>query len=448
MSYTRAVDEYYAGRLIAARHMLDGLDDINAMILGVLVDARLDKTQDAIGRAKALLRRDDVSGETRVTAASLLAFLQTRAGDVNRAFIGICEAKALLCTIPIVSAAVESDLWLTEAVVQFAQKRLAESERSAWNAMYTDLDFQWRPPASALIGPTHITTTRARALVLIGLIRASQERYHEQYRFLREAVTVLRTAPSCDLYLISFLQASRSFYARDFGQVREIIELQLILCEPWPEDLVELRVEVRRSLAILQAINGESECAIASLRAAALESHSPPNKLLLTADEAFFSRQLPEPRVLRTTLLDACALADVIEWETIGASRYALHAFAQELSYVDPERAASYMANYEQLTAETNPLSGSGRRGDADALFSSGIVAIATGNHAVASLRLSAAFEIWRDIGFRWQATMTAIELAELTGSKSLVAYADREARNFPDSWLAGRARNLRCIAS
>jgi len=447
MSYATAIEQYHAGRLLAARGELVAVDGVDAAILAILVDARLERTEDAIELAKTLWARVDVAGEARVRVGSLLAFLQTRVGEVDAAVKQIADVKRILRTIPTASADVESDAWLTEAVVQFAQQRLGESERSAWNSFYADLDLQLRP-STAAFAPAPITTTKGRALMLIGLIRASQERYHEQYRFLREAVTLLRTARVQDLYLISFLQANQSFYARDFGQLSEIVELELIVRDSWADDLVELRVEVTRSLAFLYALNGESDRAIATIRATALQSHSRTNKLLLLADEAFFSRQLRKPIVFGAELLDGCAVADAMEWETVGSSRYALHAFAQELAYVDPKRAASYMAAYDGLRSDTSPLSNSGRRGHADAMFSAGIVALANGSRDTGLASLYKAFEIWRDIGFRWQAAMTAIELAEQTGLASFAAYADREARNFRGSWLARRVASLQLQAS
>jgi len=442
MSFIDALGDYHAGRLMAARQRLVDLDGIDAKILLILVDARLERPADAISLAQHLWNRVDVAVEDRVRVGTLLMFLLTRIGNVPAAASYIVTMKQMIREIEIVSVDVESELWLSEAVVLFAQDRLEDSERVAWHAVYADLDLRWRP-SPTIVSVSPITTTKARALALIGMIRATQERYHEQYRFLREAVAILRTAPSQDLYLISFLQANRSFYARDFGMLNEIIELELISSESWPDDFVELRVEVSRSLAHLYALNGDEELALAAFRQAASHARSATNKLLLTSDEAFFSRQLASPCILKSKLIESCELADKIDWESVGMERYALHALAQELAYVDPVRAGEYMLRYEGLQSETSPLSISGRRGRAEAAYAGGLIAIAGGrrNDGVASLLT--AYEVWRDVGFRWRAAAAAIELANHTGSASFASYAAREAQQYPKSWLARRVSHF-----
>ncbi len=445
MSLSDAIDDYQHGRLHAAYEQLAGAETTSAQLLFVRVHTRFHdtrKAKNAISLARALTQSSEIDSRDRVQAGVLLAFLLARAGDVEGGARAIGEAKTLLELDPTAPASLESEMWHGDATIRYAQGALAESERSAWNAVYADLELTYRP-ASLMPAVVPIQVTKARALQLIGLIRGTQERYHEQYRFLREAMTTLRSGPSPDLYLASFLQANRSFYARDFGILSEIIELEMVPHESWPGDLAELRIEITRSLAYLYALNGNDELAMHGFAAAAGYTKSKANRLLLISDEAFVSRHLPSPRILRAKLTEACTIADAVDWETSDSERYALHAFAQELAFVTPTRAMTYMSRFTELKSAANPLWVSDKRVDAEAYYSAGLVYLANNQRDQAVHALVAAFEIWRDVGFRWRATAVAIELAELTSSAGFASYTGREVAQYPNSWLARRAMTL-----
>jgi len=444
MSFIEAIRDYQSGRLKAAREKLTMLEGIDSKLLYVRIHTRLRDTTNANGAielARDLLASGDVELRDRIQAGILLSFLLARTGGVGAADRCIQETKQLARKTTM-TLELESELWFGDAVVLFAQGRSHESERSAWNAIYADLEFgHCTSETNNLMAP--IQTTKARAFVVLGLIRASQERYHEQYRFLREAMVLLRTAPAKDLYLIGVLHANRSFYARDLGVLSEIVEFEALRHEPWPEDIAESRLEIARSLGYLYALKGDDGAAISSFREASNYTVSDANRLLLVSDEAYISRQRELPSILYENLAEGCRIADLIDWESIDVERYALHAFAQELSVIDSSRASAYMNHYLKLESRANPLDVSDKRALAEAQYSSGLVGLAAGRRDYGLDALAKAYEIWREVGFRWRATAAAIELADVSGNAGFASYAARESQQYPKSWLARRVLKL-----
>jgi len=449
LSAIDAIDDYRYGRLRAAREKLIGNDAIDARLLYVALHTRLQdlSTMDHAIAVATELQASVIGVEDRIQAGIYLSFILARTGDVSRAAQCIERTKALTSYLVSPPATLDSELLLAEAMILFMQHRVAESERLAWNAVYADLELGSRQPPSrpALAS---IEATKARALLLLGIIRGTQERYHEQYRLFREAMVQLRRSPTPDVYLTASLQANRSYHAQDLGMLGEIVELELVPHHEWPDDLTELRLEIARSLSYLYALRGDEELALHGFRKAAEYTQSDVNRLVLISDEAYISRQLARPIVLRAKLIESCALVDSVDWSSVNTERFALHAFAQELAYVDPRRAARYIEVFLQVGPKANPTNVIDRRAEADVLFSRGLVAVRNGRREEGRDALAAAHEIWVDIGFRWNATAAAIELAELTGTIGFANYAVREARQYPDSWLARRVDELAAEAS
>lgn len=450
MSVLRAVDDYHAGRLRDAREKLRGIDDIESNLLFIALHTRLrdlSHVERAIALATKIRTNLTYCIEDRIQAGIYLSFIRVRTGNTPAGAACIRESKKLLALVELPAVTLEAELSLADAMILFTEDRIAESERAAWSAVYADLELGSRSPA---IRPpiASIQVTKARALLLIGIIRGAQERFHEQYRLLREAIVLLRQSPSQDLFLAASLQANRSYYARDLGMLSQIVELELVPHDSWANDLTELRLEIARSLGYLYALNGDDELAIDGFQKGAHYTQSDANRLLLVSDEAFVSRQLPSAQVLRGKLIGMCALADTIDWDSMGTERYALHAFAQELAFVNPSRAAAYIRRYNEVGPKTDPIHVSDRRAQAEAQYSAGIVALANNRSDHARDALGQAFEIWRDVGFRWRAAMAAIELAEATGIAGFASYAARETQQYPRSWLARRVAACNSRAS
>jgi len=441
MGFNDALIDFRDGRLKMARTKLSKLEDRRSKLLFLRVQGRLGETRGsdvAISQARELWTSSLVDLRDRVEAGILLSFLLARTGLMVEAESCIQKTKQFIGQASI-GPDLESELWHADAVVLFAQRRYAESERAAWNAIYADLELGHRTSenGSTVVA---IQTTKARAFQVLSLIRGTQERFHEQYRFLREAMTLLRTAPYADRYLTSVLQANRSFYARDLGMLSEIIELQLLPHDHGADDLAEFRVEITRSLGYLYALDGHDDRAIASFHDASTFTGSEANRLLLISDAAYISRQAVVPRLLKAELMDACQIADSIDWKSIDVERYALHAFAQELALVNPQRALGYMDQYLEPESESNPLVISDRRADAEAKYSVGVVAFANGQRDRGLDAFVSAYETWVSVGFRWRAAAAAIELADLPGHSAFASYAARESRQYPNSWLGRRA--------
>ncbi len=434
LSFTGALEAYRQGRFDTSCRVLEDDPSPRARTLLARAHSRMNRNREALAIAEELLARNSLSLDEKIEVQTYYAFVLTRTGDVSGAFSSIERARALLR--PQTPLSLEGELLFVEAAARFAVGEHVASERSAWNAIYVDLDLNKRssPPDSEV--PAPLTTTKARALQVIGVIRSTQERYHEHYRILREAISMLRTGASTDLFLQSYLEANRSYYARDLGMLHETVEFEMLPFREWPPELSELSAEIERSLGYLYALQGDDRAAMTSFRSALARSRSAANRLLFLSDVAFVSRHGRQPRVLDRELIEACSCADDVPWESEAVERYALHAFAQELSFIAPLRAESYMRRFEALSLDAQPLSISGDRAQAEADYSAAIIARNNGHLDVAIWRFASSYEIWRRIGYRWRAAAAAIDLGELTGDRAISAYARQEATVFPQSWL------------
>jgi len=444
MSFESAVEDYRHGRLAAARRKLAAIDEVRAKLLFVRIYTRLRHTtgvDSAIAISREIWKSANEDLNERVEAGILLSFLLVRIGSVSEGERCIEETKQIIGDIAITSG-LEAELWLGLSIILFAQHRYLESERMSWNAIYADLELGSKAKDESYT-IVSIQTTKARAFHVLSLIRGTQERYHEQYRLLREAMTILRTARLPDVFLMGVLQANRSFYARDLGILSEIVELEISPLNVWSDDMAGFRLEVERSLGYLYALNGDEDAAIRKFQDASYFADSDENRLLLISDEAYISRQAASPHLLNQEMLDACQTADRIDWSSMDVQRYLLHAFAQELSLIDATRANQYLDRYLALESKTSPLAVTDKRADAEAQYSIGIVALASGQRDRGLDALANAYETWAAIGFRWRAAAAAIELADQPGHAALANYAARESLQYPHSWLARRVGRL-----
>lgn len=398
---------------------------------------RLGSTGEALAQVQSILQTRFLDTSEHIEARMLEAFLLARSGETREAARVIAQVKDSLCDD--VSANLECEVWFVDSAILFGSQRYEHSEKAAWNSVHADLDLRAKGVASDSLSVTPIATIKARALQIIGLIRASQERYHEHYRILREAIVMSKTSPYEDVYVTSNLYVTRSYYARDFGTISDIVEIELLPYHAWPDDFSELKFEIETCLASLYSLAGDNEALEQSLRRARSVTRSDVNRLSLMADEACFARQRRDRGILRSQLLSATKLADSIDWNT-DIERYALLSFARELAFVDPLKAREYVELFEGLSSTVNPLIVVDRRTKADDDFSIALVLLANDETERAIKLLLDCFETWTSVGYRWHAAEAAIELAAIVDPKHFVDYALRESEPYPASWLRSRA--------
>ncbi len=370
----------------------------------------------------------------------LEAFLLARSGDTESASRLIARVKNDLTDD--ISANLECEIWLVDSAIHFGSQRYELSERAAWNSVHADLDLRAKGITVHVSSVTPIAMIKARALQMIGLIRASQERYHEHHRILREAIVMSKTSPFEDIFVTSNLYVTRSYYARDFGIISDIVEIELLPYHDWPDDFSELKFEINTCLAFLYSLAGENEASDKSLRLARSVTRSDVNRLSLLADEAYFARHRRDRGILKAQLISGITLADSIDWNS-DFERYALVSFARELSFVDPTKAREYVELFEGLSSKINPLILADRRTKADDDFSIAIVSVANGDLDRAIDLLRDCFETWTSVGYRWHAAEAAFELAPLVEPKYFIDYALRETERYPASWLRSRALDV-----
>jgi len=196
---------------------------------------------------------------------------------------------------------------------------------------------------SAPLSVVPISNSKARALQLLGITRGSRGRFHEQLRFLREAVVTLKKAQPPDLYLLAYCYTNLSFSARDFGVLDDIVQLELVETTTWPRSLHWLALEIQRSCGWLYALAGDDARAFATFERLAQER------------ERYFSRDgfwlavigdamiVADASGVGSTMLpdqsDAASVAESFDWTDYPEQRFALSLFARALAKREPDRA-------------------------------------------------------------------------------------------------------------
>jgi len=141
------------------------------------------------------------------------------------------------------------------------------------------------------------------------------------------------------------------------------------------------------------------------------------------------------------TLDRACKLSESVSWKDTGDYRSALLVLARELAPVSTARARRVMDTYGSIPTALSPtlLANFNSRRRSQEAFVWGLVYRAEGQKEQAVAKLKEAFEAYDAVGYRWRATLAAVELAELTGSQYFGNFAMKEADARPNSWLARR---------
>jgi len=418
---------------------------VEADLLRVRALYRVQRLEDAMLVLERLDARRDLD-ERQQAEAALLAFIRhARNLDLGTFDREQLKAKSMVERLGVVD--LESEFWATDATIAYASNNLDRCEKSAWSAIHCDLTFGETPTSSPL-SVVPISNSKARALQVLSAIRSSQGRFHEQLRYLREAVVTLKRARHPDLYMLAFCYMNLSFIARDFGVLDDIVELELVDTALWPPSLHLPALEIERSCSWLYALAGDAARAVGNFerlgRERALTSSRDGFWLATIADAMIVSDASSVPLDEATDQSEAVAIAEAFDWQARPEQRFALTLFARALAPRDPDRAARLIDVDERLGETGHSLANSDRRSVADRAFRIGIVHANNGRRGKAYESIVQAYAIWFEYGQRWQAVDAALEIVA-TGydDGSFARYAKRESKAYPNSWLARRADAL-----
>jgi len=440
-----AHDEYLYARYVAAVELLVLETSVEAALLRIRALYRLGRLEDAATVLMRVDARRDLD-EREQAEAALVSFIRHARSLDRRTFDhDRSRAKSMVERLGVVD--LESEFWATDATIAYASNDLERCERSAWSAIHCDLTFGATPTSSPL-SVVPISNSKARALQVLAVTRSSQGRFHEQLRYLREAVVTLKRAPQADLYLLAFCYMNLSFIARDFGALDDIVELELVDTAVWPPSLHWPALEIERSCSWLYALAGDAARAVGNFERLARKRERTSTRdgfwLATVADAMIVGDASGVLLDEATDQSEAVAVAEAFDWHAHPEQRFALTLFARALAPRDPDRAARLIAVDERLGETGHSLANSDRRSVADRAFRIGIVHASNGRRAKAYESIVQAYAIWFEYGQRWQAVDAALEIVE-TGydDGSFARYAKRESKAYPNSWLARRADAL-----
>ncbi len=430
-----AVDAFRNGDFTACLSALHRHDDAAGRCLAARAALRLERPEFALGELARLEESELLTGG-RAECAMLRAEALTALGRFDEAREALETARIHAYGTP--SAALEAEVELALVRYAFATNDFPLAERAARAALAVE--------ASALDTSDYLVPlehSRARAMHSLGVLDAVHGRYREQWLRVRAAIAELRRAPFRDAWTFAMLLMNLSFYVRDFDLEADAVVLREEVARAWPADLDKARYFILRSLGWSAALRGNHVGAFREFRLAAAIAPTPALQVWAFADRAHLGRELGEPTLATDELERAADLADRIDWDTVtGDERAALLHLAKQTAAVAPERARTLFTSYRRLKNTYAPhlLNRFDVRLRAHECFADGIICRAEDAPAAARCRLAQAFEIWDGIGYRWKAATAAVELAELGAGRRFQAYAEREGRARPGSWLARRA--------
>ncbi|HTW85156.1 MAG TPA: hypothetical protein VMD91_13895 [Candidatus Sulfotelmatobacter sp.] len=159
-------------------------------------------------------------------------------------------------------------------------------------------------------------------------------------------------------------------------------------------------------------------------------------------DRAFVARiARNEPWALEE-LAEAVRLSHAVQWEsTFNEERLALLTLATLTAPSNAARAQRYAATFAALGTDsvqaTFAISHADRRARAFARYAQGQIDAVLGHLAAAERAFRDAYEIFVSIDYQFQAAMTSIALAEVTGEPSWREKAAAHAAHYPNSPLA-----------
>jgi len=436
---------YLNARYSLAIEALEEERSIAAVFLRVRALYRFQALDEAASFLAEVTERRDLDEHQRTEAAVLAYIRHTRSLDLSCLESDRLRAKRLVERLGDVD--LESEFWATDATLAYVSNDLDGCERAAWMAIHCDLTLAVIT-TSAPLSVVPISNSKARALQLLGITRGSRGRFHEQLRFLREAVVTLKKAQPPDLYLLAYCYTNLSFSARDFGVLDDIVQLELVETTTWSRSLHWLALEIQRSCGWLYALAGDDARAFATFERLAQER------------ERYFSRDgfwlavigdamiVADASGVGSTMLpdqsDAASVAESFDWTDYPEQRFALSLFARALAKREPDRAGRLIEMDDSLGDTAYSLANIDRRSSASHAFRVGVVYANQGRREQAYESIVQAYTIWAEYGQRWQAVDAALEIVA-TGydDGSFARYAKRESKAYPNSWLARRADAL-----
>jgi hypothetical protein len=295
-----------------------------------------------------------------------------------------------------------------------------------------------------------MSSLRAETLALagqfLGFVAASYGRYMEHIALLESALAELDTQPVHDLWIDASILENISGIIADLylpAVARRMSDRAEAL--DWSKEMGVQRHHIMRSLAYFRSLGSDPFLPFEYLDRAAELAPTAAWRLVSRLDRIFLVQEMSGDRIaqdfdLPAEIQRAEEIASTIDWEQAdGEERFGLLLLAEILAERRPNDAAVYLALSRKLQQTMSPLlmGKSDERWAATEDFVEGTIAAANGEPERAVELTGKAFAFWNDVGYSWRATRAAIKLYDLTGEERHIAWAFRESRRYPYSWLS-----------
>jgi DNA-binding NarL/FixJ family response regulator len=371
------------------------------------------------------------SGVARAEGNLLLGAAHARAGDHHSA-----HSKLLL-------AIRELKADDTPQASQLKAELAYQSSAGLW--MQRKFDDAERALAPALVARD--SNSYVDALVLSGALYAARGRLENQASTLLEALRVVLSAQTRDVYRWGYVVSQLALLSRELPSpsVRSAA-LEQIARVPWTDDLSEPRYVALRGVGWRCALEGDYFNAFRYLKQAGTGAPTLPWRVLACCDRAYLATSLGEARWGEQELREAAELADEVEWRAIGGEeRFALVLLAELHAPVDGALALSYLARFQETGDRYDAVlsSNADRRVEGMLAYSLGYVRQHLGDMEEAEASYRKAFAIYDKIGYDWRAARAAMGLFEVNRDTSWLDVAAKKLKPYPLSWLATRLKSL-----
>ena len=286
-----------------------------------------------------------------------------------------------------------------------------------------------------------------QVLILNGALYAARERYENQGSTLLEALRVVLSSETRDVFPWGHLISQLSILSRELPNPsirnKAIEQVDMV---PWTEDLAEPRFISLKAVGWRRALQGDYFNAFRYLKQAAACAHTLPWRVMASCDRAYLAASLGEVRWSEQELQEASELAERVEWRAIdGEERIALLLLAELNAPHDGALALSYVARFQETGDRFNAVLSfnADRRVEALVAYSLGYVRQHLGDREEAEDLYRKAFTIYDAIGYDWRAARAAMGLFQVNRDARWLDEAAKKLRPYPLSWLANHLKNL-----
>ena len=212
---------------------------------------------------------------------------------------------------------------------------------------------------------------------------------------------------------------------------------------PWNDELQPLRFFVTHRLAWLDALSGNHLSAFRRFRLAIGFAPTLAQRANALVGRGYLAREIGESVGAAECIADADDLVQRIDWNaTDDDERVALLQLAALLAPSAPARAVHLVDRYKAIPKQINRLNVAAHGSPlyrAKETHAFGLVAKEQHGAAFAATLLRDAHRLYRFASSTWRAALVALDLHELVGDETMLAYAREQATRVPHSWLARR---------